>query len=499
MVKRVVVYLLSYLLAIAPALGSQNALLSPTTGTVSGLNLTNNYNNALDSLNTMNSGASAPTNQLSGVPSLGNWWMNTTANPYPAQVYDGADWLAPFYVDASNHLILNQVGGGTATIASATTTSICSDPQYFITISGTVTITGLGTGCFTGQSKKITFSGALLLTYNATSLIIPGAANVTTSAGDTADAIYLGSGDWQIVDYQPANGQALINPAIDVGAIEWTFSPNIPSSKYLWAYGQAVSRSTYSVLETALTITQSVTATNGSPTLTGFSDTTEIPTGAVVEASFLSAPTTISSCTSTTCIMAANANASTTANATVFPYGDGCGAGTACLSVGSNFNLPNCAGEVLAGRPNMSGTGAGNLTSTYYGTNPNALGAIGGNQDTALASTGQLPQFTPSGSVSTSLNSLSLSTATVAGGSSAGGVAQSGAGGSSGFTFSASLSSSFSGNPIGSGSPTPFRTIQPTITANCMIRVLAMFELRGAPSFNDNDQLAAIEPRRPAA
>jgi hypothetical protein len=41
------------------AMAAQNALTSPTTGTVSGLQITNNYNAALDSLNTANSGATA--------------------------------------------------------------------------------------------------------------------------------------------------------------------------------------------------------------------------------------------------------------------------------------------------------------------------------------------------------------------------------------------------------------------------------------------------------
>lgn len=483
------------------ASASQNQLSSPTTGTVSGLNLTNNFNNALDSLNTMNSGTSAPTNQLTNTPSAFNRWCNTTANPYPCNIYDGAQWLAPYYVDATNHLILNQVGGGTATIASATTTSLCSDPQFFITISGTTTITGFGTGCFVGQAKKIAFSGALTLTYNASSLIIPGAANVVTAAGDTADVVYLGSGNWQVTNYQPANGQALLNPAIDLGAVEWTFSPNVPSSKYLWGFGQAISRSTYSALMTALTITQSVTATNGSPTLTGFSDTTQIPIGSnhLVEASFVPAGTGVLSKTSTTVTLTANATASTTGNVTIFPFGDGDGTST--------FNLPDCRGVVMAGRDNMGGTARGVLTASVFGgsqsfnagTNPDSLGATGGNQNAVIA-TGNVPQFTftPSGTIGGSqfLGNIIF-------------------GGSTQFTgaasnqFSAATSTTvqgsnftFTGNSIsiGSASPSAFPTVQPTITANCMIRVLAKLELLPLPGLPANDnRFATVERRRLAA
>ena len=481
MLDRLFIFLLSIYLALAPALASQNSLLSPATGTVSGLALTNNYNNALDSLNTCNSGTSAPTNQLSGTPSLGNCWLNSTAIPYPVNYYDGADWIAPFAIDATNHIVDAQIGGGTATVASASTTDLCSVRQAALTISGTTTITSFGSTCAAGVMKTVTFSGILTLTYNGTSLIIPGAANVVTAAGDAAWVQSLGGGDWQVLSYAPASGQALLNPALDVGAVEWTFSPNIPSSKYLWAYGQAVSRSTYSVLLTALTITQSVTATSGSPTLTGFSDTTQIATGAAVEGSFVPSGATVVSTTSTTVTMSGNATASTSGNVTIFDYGNGNGTTT--------FGLPDCRGAVFAGRDNMGGTPKAALTSTYFGTNPDALGAVGGAQDVALSSTNQLPKFTPSGSIS------NVVSGGIYGGSTTGDL--------NGGAFSAptqlslvTVSSTFTGNPIGSSSPTPFATVPPTITVNCMIRALARLDApTGAPMAAANDnQFAAILP-----
>ena len=504
MLDRLFIYCLSAFLALAPAqsFASQNNLYSPTTGTVSGLQLTNNFNNAIDSVNTCNGGPSAPTNQLSGVPSVGNCWINSTSSPYPVSIYDGSNWDVIAYIDATNHWAIIPIGGGVATEASATTTDLCASANksaHYLTISGTTTITSFGSTCQAGFVEIITFSGSLTLTYNATSMILPGAANIITAAGDQAIVVGLGSGNFQIVNYTPASGAALINPAIDVGAIEWTFSPSIPSAKYLWAYGQAVSRSTYSVALTALTITQSVTSTNSSPTLTGFSDTTQIAAGAVVEASFFAAPTTIVSCTSTTCTTAANANASTTGNVTIFPYGDGCGIATACSSVGSNFNLPDCRDVVMAGRGNMGGTARSDsyaLTSTYYGASPNALGAFGGSQDTALSSTNQLPQFTPifTGTQQTWSGNQSVAAA-IGGGQGGSGAGQAQNIGAPTVTITPAGTIA----TIGSSSPSPFTTVQPTITANCMIRVLAMLDLHGAPAVNDNDQFAAIEPRRLSA
>jgi hypothetical protein len=41
----------------------------------------------------------------------------------------------------------------------------------------------------------------LLLTYNVTSLILPGNANITTAANDTAEFLSLGSGNWICLNY----------------------------------------------------------------------------------------------------------------------------------------------------------------------------------------------------------------------------------------------------------------------------------------------------------
>jgi hypothetical protein len=72
-----------------------------------------------------------------------------------------------------------------------------------VRVTGTVAITSLGTAP-SGVTRKLRFAGALTLTHNATSLILPGAANITTAAGDTAEAISLGSGNWVVVQYTRA-------------------------------------------------------------------------------------------------------------------------------------------------------------------------------------------------------------------------------------------------------------------------------------------------------
>ena len=94
-------------------------------------------------------------------------------------------------------------------IASATTTDIGAAIGNYINITGTTTITGLGT-IQAGTRRIVNFNGILTLTYNATSLILPTAANITTAAGDTATFVSLGAGNWICVGYQRASGSALV-------------------------------------------------------------------------------------------------------------------------------------------------------------------------------------------------------------------------------------------------------------------------------------------------
>jgi archaellum component FlaF (FlaF/FlaG flagellin family) len=86
-------------------------------------------------------------------------------------------------------------------IASAATTDIGAATGRFVHITGTTTITALGTKT-AGVEREVIFDGALILTHNATSLILPGAANITTAAGDAATFVSEGAGNWRCINYQ---------------------------------------------------------------------------------------------------------------------------------------------------------------------------------------------------------------------------------------------------------------------------------------------------------
>lgn len=95
-----------------------------------------------------------------------------------------------------------------ADIASAATTNIATAAGNFVNVTGTTTITALGT-VQAGTQRDVRFTEILILTHNATSLILPTAANITTQAGDRAKFVSLGSGNWLCLYYQRADGTAL--------------------------------------------------------------------------------------------------------------------------------------------------------------------------------------------------------------------------------------------------------------------------------------------------
>jgi hypothetical protein len=118
-------------------------------------------------------------------------------------VYDGTH----FQLLSINRSI--QVNG---TIASATTTNIGAANAEYLAVSGTTTITAFDTVA-AGIYRVLKFDGILILTHNGTSLILPGAASITTAANDVAGFRSLGSGNWRCEWYQRASGAAVVNPS----------------------------------------------------------------------------------------------------------------------------------------------------------------------------------------------------------------------------------------------------------------------------------------------
>lgn len=106
---------------------------------------------------------------------------------------------------------LNAVGE--VLVTSAATTPIGAAASQKVQITGAVTITAFDTAA-AGTIRYGRFAGALTLTHNATTLILPGNTSITTAANDRFVALSLGSGNWIVLFYQKANGQALVASAL---------------------------------------------------------------------------------------------------------------------------------------------------------------------------------------------------------------------------------------------------------------------------------------------
>ena len=136
--------------------------------------------------------------------SLKNW--STTPGSNTSTPPDGAPESSTKLKDFND--IIRQVMAkvrclaAPVTIASAATTDLGASDETIQTISGTTTITSFGT-VSAGIWKLVTFSGALTLTHNATSLILLGGANRTTVTGDCGLYISLGGGNWKEYFYSP--------------------------------------------------------------------------------------------------------------------------------------------------------------------------------------------------------------------------------------------------------------------------------------------------------
>ena len=105
-------------------------------------------------------------------------------------------------------LYAGTVAAPTVIVPSATTTDIGAAASENVDISGNTTITGFGTVA-EGINRKGRFTGVLTLTHNATSLILPGNANITTANNDRYEAQSLGGGNWIVTKYVYANGSVI--------------------------------------------------------------------------------------------------------------------------------------------------------------------------------------------------------------------------------------------------------------------------------------------------
>lgn len=182
-----------------------------------------------------------------------------------------------------------------ATLASAATTDLSTVGSQNVTVTGTTTITAFGTAP-AGTFRRLVFSGILTLTHNATSLILPQGGNVVTAAGDSLEAVSLGSGNWRVTSYQHAGSQLISGTAVALSgtSVDFTGLPSWVRQITISIMGMSLSGTATSLIqigdsggiEVAGYTSSSIAAANGS-TVTGTTRTDGFAVGSLAAASAL--------------------------------------------------------------------------------------------------------------------------------------------------------------------------------------------------------------------
>lgn len=124
-------------------------------------------------------------------------------------------------------------------LTSAAALTLGSDGDVFH-VTGATTITSISVRP-AGFEITLIFDGTLVITHNATSLILQGGVNLTTAAGDVLKFVSEGSGNWRESGRRLAAATAT---AVPVGTVAMYGGGTAPSG-WLKCDGSAVSRTTY--------------------------------------------------------------------------------------------------------------------------------------------------------------------------------------------------------------------------------------------------------------
>jgi hypothetical protein len=186
-------------------------------------------NAALQALATNDSGATAPPETY---PFM--FWPDTSAGKLKQRDSLNASWVIIGDLDMEALGLLPKAGGALAgilqmfagaDIASAATVDLGSATGNDITIthsSGTTATTGFGGATTIQKGTRIRCrasisGGSYSLTQNATSMKLPGGANITLADGDSWDAVKIHNSNayWRVENFTRADGTPLINtPAL---------------------------------------------------------------------------------------------------------------------------------------------------------------------------------------------------------------------------------------------------------------------------------------------
>lgn len=242
--------------------GSANVQVVATTSPI-GFALTNGYrvtfiagftNTGPATLNVNSTGATAVKKPgFGGLEAL--VYGEMVAGNVVEAVYDGTEFVLLS--------VLVPPFGAAQSVTASSTTDIGIFNTHNVVINGTTSITAFGVTASTNQPVyNLKFGGALTLTYNATSLIIPGAGNITTAANDTAVVEFLGSGNWRVNSYTRASGAGIVavTPLCGANGFATVNTAAAPTTSVDYSAASAVMVNSSNVTITATSVSGTINA-----------------------------------------------------------------------------------------------------------------------------------------------------------------------------------------------------------------------------------------------
>lgn len=123
-------------------------------------------------------------------------------------------------------------------IATAATVDLGATTGRYVHVTGSgATITSFGTKP-AGTERTIVFEGANTIAYNVTSMITFGAVNLAIEAGDTANVVSEGSGNWRFISHRRAAVGVLPAPvetAASGTSVDFTIQAWVTAFDIVWS------------------------------------------------------------------------------------------------------------------------------------------------------------------------------------------------------------------------------------------------------------------------
>jgi len=142
--------------------------------------------------------------------SQANFPNNTTQQISPADLRDWIESAVDSFVTQKDTSTFENAfyeckSSNITAVSGTTNLALATGNFVHITGSGSISITSFGT-LPAGSRFILNFETAVTLVYNATQMILPGAANIVTAAGDSVMVVSEGSGNWRLIGYFPGSG-----------------------------------------------------------------------------------------------------------------------------------------------------------------------------------------------------------------------------------------------------------------------------------------------------